>query len=182
MKKLSYVIGICVSVAICMFIVALESKDLEARKAGEAKKASMSKANQESIVMDNTVVIKYSEYKKQAIELEYDSLTKTIRLRTSYNYDYFSDKELEVLKAEVSKICTGTPPVLINGGKYTIHYLGGYPVWEPFHSLGPNYVYIYLQFSHHAIMKGNHLYITGEKYRKNYYPYGESVGSKFINL
>lgn len=188
MKKLFFIIIICVSAAISVFIVALESKNLESKKVGKAKNEAVFTENKESIVVDNKesaameepVVIKYSEYKNRVIELEYESHTKIIGLRTSY--DCIADEELEVLKAEASKICTGTSVTSINGGRYTIHYLGGYPVWEPFQSLGPNYSYVYLQFSHRAIMKGNHLYITGEKYRQNYYPYDKSVGSKLINL
>lgn len=127
-------------------------------------------------IIETPLLIKYGEYKGLPIELEYDSIQKNLSLRLHHNRESGGDKELEALKSTVSKIFSEKRVFAVGNSEYSLHYLGGYPKWAPYHSYGPDHCFVYLLFSTKTTMKGNRLYVVGEKTKGAYYPYSDSVG------
>lgn len=130
-----------------------------------------------NIGMENPIVIKYSEYNGQPIEIEYDSIQKRISLRVHKDYTDSGDKELQVLKTKVSKICVSKKITAIGNSGYSLCFLGGFPEWSPYHSAGPHYSNACLLFSSKTNLKNKVFYIKGENNKRGYYPYADSVGT-----
>ncbi|MDP3836554.1 MAG: hypothetical protein Q8Q67_00345 [bacterium] len=150
---------------------------LSTNKNTEIKKNPEKVVLTKNVGMENPIVIKYSEYNGQPIEIVYDSIQKRISLRVHEDYVCGGDKELQVLKTKVSEICTSEKIITIGNSGYSLCFLGGFPEWSPYHSLGPNYSNACLLFSSKTTLKNKVFYITGENNKRGYYPYADSVGT-----
>lgn len=164
---------ICITIS--HFWPSFTNESVEKFESAKNKKAEKFESTT-NVAVKTPLLIKYGEYKGLPIELEYDSIQKRLSLRLHHNWESGGDKELEVLKATVSEIFSEKKIFAVGNSEYSLHYLGGYPEWSPYHSYGPGYSFIYLLFSTKTTLKGNSFYVTGEKIKGGYYPYSDSVG------
>lgn len=177
MKKLLFVLLIATAAILVVYIFLSVFESTTRQKSEMIKKESVI-FTEDSVtsVTNELLIIKYGEYNGYPIELEYDSIRKRLSIKVHCDWEAIGDEELQFLKSEVSKIFTGKKTLTIGSSGYFLSYLGGYPQWNPYRSLGPNYSDVCLLFSSKTILEGKTFYVTGDESRKNYYPYADSVG------
>jgi hypothetical protein len=128
------------------------------------------------VLDNNEMIVEYVKNDKQTIELVYDSIAGYLTMRMYYEWGSTGDSELEVMKKEVSKIFSSNQMIITDSGEYALKYLGGYPLWLPFHTHGPGNSYVSLPFSRNVVLEGKTFVIKGTKGKQEYYPYADFVG------
>lgn len=128
------------------------------------------------VLTNNELVVDYIKNGRRSIELVYDSIAGYLTMRMYYEWATTGDAELDVLKKEVSKIFSSNQMIISESGECALKYVGGYPIWSPFHTHGSGNSSVSLLFSKNVSLEGKTFIIKGTNDKEGYYPYADFVG------
>ncbi|PJC01566.1 MAG: hypothetical protein CO073_03315 [Candidatus Komeilibacteria bacterium CG_4_9_14_0_8_um_filter_36_9] len=131
------------------------------------------------------LVFEYTTYDGRVIEMSYDRLSGCLQLQVflENNYVGWEGEWLEILKEQVSDLTNKVLlPVELENPGYTLHYMGGYPIWGPYmsSSIEKEGLYRCLMFSDYVEISGYDIYVWGTATKRPYYPYDEEAGDPVL--